>query len=356
MTLVLMVLLMLFVGQRFVLYLSGAAKGQFSSDLVLTLLMLQIPVFVSYLMPLSMFLAMLITLGKLHTDNEMTIISACGVSQTQLLKYFMPFALILSALTAYLTLFQAPVAIFTQQELLKEQKKRGDLNLITPGRFQQSSDGSRIIYVEEMNGNQQMKRIFFVHQDESDEYEFSLLVAEQGRYWSDLNQQNFLVLEKGNQYQGSPGSNTLRTLTFERYFMELKSNQSTSVVSKLKALSTTHLLSDLNAENQAELQWRISAPLSVPLLLLLALPLARVAPRQGKFGRLLPGLMIYIGYMILLLTMRSGMEEGNIPPWIGTWWVHLGLLIYGLSEFQQWRWLKKTLAGFKTPSTQQVTP
>ena len=80
MLVVLMVLLMLFVGQRFVLYLSDAAKGSFSSDLVLTLLVLQLPVFISYLLPLSLFLGLLISLGKLHTDHEMTVIMACGIS------------------------------------------------------------------------------------------------------------------------------------------------------------------------------------------------------------------------------------------------------------------------------------
>lgn len=344
---VLVVLLLLFEGQRFVLYLSGAAKGKFSSDLVLTLLALQTPVFISYLLPLSMFLALLITLGKLHADNEMTIISACGVSNLKILSYFIPYMFILTLFTAYLTLFQAPVAIFTQQELLKEQKKKGELNLITPGRFQQSSDGNKIIYVEEMTKNDEMKRIFFVQQNTNKDYEFSLLVADKGYYWSDENEQNFLALENGHQYQGSPGSNELRTLSFERYFMELKSKTDDSVINKLTAKTTPRLFNEQTPENIAEIQWRLSAPLSIPLLLILAIPLARVQPRQGKFGKLLPGLMAYIVYMILILTMRSSMEDDKISPWLGMWWVHLGLLIYGMSEFQKWNWLKSLVQRSK---------
>lgn len=345
---VLVVLLLLFEGQRFVLYLSGAAKGKFSSDLVLTLLVLQTPVFISYLLPLSMFIALLITLGKLHADNEMTIIRACGVSNFQILKYFAPYMLLLTLFTAYLTLFQAPIAIFTQQELFKEQQKKGELNLITPGRFQQSSDGNKIIYVEEMNRDDEMKRIFFVQHNDNKDYAFSLLVADKGYYWSDENEQNFLALEEGHQYQGSPGSNELRTLSFERYFMELKSKIDESAIDKLTAKSTSQLFNETTPENNAEIQWRLSAPLSIPLLMILAIPLARVEPRHGKFGKLLPGLMAYIVYMILILTMRSSMENDKISPWIGIWWVHLALLFYGVNEFHNWRWFKSKFKTVKT--------
>jgi len=341
MLVVLMVLLLLFVGQRFVQYLGDAAQGHISSSLVIQLLLLQVPVFVSYLIPLSLFLAILITVGKLYADNEMTVIFACGISINQVLKMFFPTIMVLSLLTGYLTLFQAPTAINLQQQLIKEQEIKGDLSLISPGRFQQTSDGKRIVYVEEINDDEQLQRIFFVQQDKNKEQEFSLIVSEKGRYWTNDSQQNFLVLENGNQYQGSPGNNKLRSMTFERYFMELKSNKEPAKISKLKARSTEQLINNLSMPNIAELQWRIAAPISVPLLILLALPFARIPPRQGKFARLLPGLLIYIGYMILLLTMRSAVEDEKISPWLGNWWVHLLLLSYGFSEFTQWKWLKK---------------
>jgi len=344
---VLVVLLLLFEGQRFVYNLSGAAQGKYSSDLVLTLLVLHTPVFISYLLPLSMFIALLITLGKLHADSEMTIIRACGVSNLQILKHFIPYMLLITLFTAYLTLFQAPLAVFTQQELFKEQKKKGDLNLITPGRFQQSSDGNKIIYVEKMDNNEQMKGIFFVQQNEDKDYDFSLLIADKGSYWSDDNEQNFLALEDGYQYQGSPGSNELRTLSFEQYFLELRTKADDSEIDELTAKSTAQLFNETSPESNAEIQWRLSAPLSIPLLMILAIPLARVQPRQGKFGKLLPGIMTYIVYMILILSMRSSMEDDKISPWIGIWWVHLALLFYGVNEFHNWRWLKIKLQSLK---------
>ncbi len=338
---VLLVLLLLFMGQRFVLVLSDAAQGRFASELVLHLLLLQAPVFISYLLPLSLFLGVLITFSKLHIDHEMTVISACGISSRQILYFFVPLTVLVTLLTGYLTLFQAPTAINHQQQLIKEQEIKGDLSLVTPGRFQQTSDGKRIIYVEEIKADDQLHSVFFAQQSEDSDHGFSLIVSEKGRYWSDENQQNYLVLENGNQYRGTPGSNKLHTTNFERYFMALKAVEKITKVSKLKAIPSATLLADPTTPHQAELQWRVSAPLSVPLLIMLALPLAKVPPRQGKFARLLPGMLIYIGYMTLLLTMRGSMEDDKLSPWIGTWWVHLLLLGYSYGEFTKWRWLRK---------------
>ena len=341
MLVVLVVLLLLFVGQRFVLYLGGAAKGNFSSDLVLTLLALQIPVFISYLLPLSLFLGILIALGKLHTDHEMTVITACGISDKQIFIYFLPLIALLSFLTGYLTLFQAPTATHIQKELIQEQQSKGELSLITPGRFQQTSDGSKIIYVEDVLEENNLQRIFFVEQGKDNSHDFSLIVSKSGRYWTDEQQKHYLVLEQGSQYQGSPGSSEFNTMSFERYFMELSKTDKRTAITKVKARPTSELLSNFNSTNQGEFQWRIAAPISIILLVMLALPLSRVPPRQGKFARLLPGLMIYVLYMILLITMRKGMMDEKIPPLIGTWWVHLLLLGYGYSEFTQWQWYQK---------------
>jgi len=83
MLVVLFILLILFLGQRFVLLLTDAAKGRIDSEIVLQLLIFQTPVFVSYLLPLSLFLGILITFGKLYADHEMAVLSAPTISQIE---------------------------------------------------------------------------------------------------------------------------------------------------------------------------------------------------------------------------------------------------------------------------------
>ena len=82
-------------------------------------------------------------------------------------------------------------------------------------------------------------------------------------------------------------------------------------------------------EARAELQWRIAIPLSLPFLVLIAVPLSAVDPRQGRFGRMLPALLLYLGYFLLLLASRRVMEDGKLPSYIGLWWVHVVMLLVG---------------------------
>ena len=93
--------------------------------------------------------------------------------------------------------------------------------------------------------------------------------------------------------------------------------------------SSELLLLDSN-EAVAEWHWRIAIPLSIPLLTLIAVPLSRVNPRQGKFGRLLPALLLYLGYYSLLIIARSALEDGKIPAQLGMWWLHGSALLLGI--------------------------
>ena len=331
-------------GQRFVLYLGDAAQGNIGSDLVLTLLVLQLPVFISYLLPLSFFIGLLLALGNLYTNQEMTILGATGFSQGQLYRTFLPLALAVTVISGYLTLFQVPTAVAAQQKMILEQQQKGDLSLLREGRFQQSADGKTIIYVERMPRHDELEQIFFAHENPAEQQAFSIIFAQQGHFLNDPERGNYLVLEKGHQYGGNPGLKKFQMLAFERYFMTIQTKADQVRKTKLKAVDTATRILEPTIPHQGELQWRLSAPISVLLLLLVAIPLSKVNPRQGKFGRLVPSLLIYLCYVALIISMRSSMEDGKLNPAIGTWWVHLLMLFYGWSEFTQWRWLKKRRA------------
>jgi lipopolysaccharide export system permease protein len=89
------------------------------------------------------------------------------------------------------------------------------------------------------------------------------------------------------------------------------------------------------------LHWRISLPLIVPIVTLLAVPLSRVNPRQGRFFHLLPAMLVYITYLGLLIVARNALAEQKVPQWIGMFWVH-GLFL-GLGLWLQFgpAWLQR---------------
>jgi lipopolysaccharide export system permease protein len=83
----------------------------------------------------------------------------------------------------------------------------------------------------------------------------------------------------------------------------------------------------------AELQWRISLPLSVLILTLFAVPLSHIRPRQGRFAQLLPAIGIYIVYLNLLYIGESWVQKGKISPVVGMWWIHIAMLIFAIWLF-----------------------
>ena len=94
-------------------------------------------------------------------------------------------------------------------------------------------------------------------------------------------------------------------------------------------MSTAALWQSDEPTHAAELQWRISLVLLIPVLTLMAVPLSRVSPRQGRYAKIVPAVFLYILYFGLLLVSRDMTAAGELPLFIGLWWVHAVFLLLG---------------------------
>jgi len=74
-------------------------------------------------------------------------------------------------------------------------------------------------------------------------------------------------------------------------------------------------------------------------------PLSRVSPRQVRYLRLIPSILLYLAYLTILSTTRGAIENGSLPPAIGLWWVHGLFLAVGIMLVAQLHhklpWLRK---------------
>lgn len=104
------------------------------------------------------------------------------------------------------------------------------------------------------------------------------------------------------------------------------------------------LRTSTNLEHIAEMQWRLSVPIATVLLALLAVPLSRSRPREGRYGRIAIGLLVFIIYLNLLSAAKAWTEEGAISPMLGLWWVHGCMVLFTLTLLGlQNRWLRRIL-------------
>ena len=142
----------------------------------------------------------------------------------------------------------------------------------------------------------------------------------------------------GMQYEGVPGSAQLRVVAFSQYGARVAIPATHFVPTDEGDLSTFHLWQTLkkdptNLGIMTELQWRASMPIATLILGLLAVPLSRTNPRQGKFSHLLPSLLIYIFYLNMMLVSQSWLKSGKIPPILGLWWLHGLMLIFTVALY-----------------------
>lgn len=323
------ILMSIFITLRFVRILGDATDGNVPADLVLGFITLYSPVLASLVLPLSLFLGIMLAHGRLYVDSEMTVLRACGVSQWYIVRVTLFVALLVAIVTGAVTLYLTPLALEKEYQLEEEAAAKSGLAAMIPGRFQETGEDNSIIFVHDIDTAEQRLVKVFVAQPSKNENDIHLIYSQSGRVQQTSTGAQQLVLEKGVQYEGTTTANNYQIVEFDEYAVTIEEADQQEERRKMVAIPTLDLLDIDTIEAKAELQWRLAIPLSLPFLVLIAVPLSAVDPRQGRFGKMLPALLLYLGYFLLLLASRRVMEDGKLPSFVGLWWVHLVMLVVG---------------------------
>ncbi|RUR39531.1 LPS export ABC transporter permease LptF [Vreelandella populi] len=334
------ILLLVIMGSRFIRYFSDAAEGDFPVTILGSLMMFHLPGFMELVLPLAFFLGILLAYGQLYMNSEITVMVACGMSPLRLLRVTLLPASIVAVLVALCSLWLTPAGALQTAATLEEQRSRLDVSVLAPGRFQDFG-GGRTAYISDFSSDGTEMQEVLVHEQPGPESPHSFVTRAGSGYQETRVEtgSRFLVLENGERYGVMPGQNDAQRLTFERYTMRLGLSRSLQELDSLEYATTQELWHDPNPRAQAQFQWRTGLPLMVFILALLAQPLSRVNPRQGRFGKLLPAIFLYVAYLSLLLAAVDAIGSGSLPTVIGVWPVHL--LFLGLGLLLLWRSQRK---------------
>ena len=302
------ILLLIFVSNQFVNYLTRAAAGKIPGMIILKLLMLELPTLISLLLPLGLFVALLLAYGRLYADNEMTVMQACGFSQKQLLGFTLSLAAVISIIVALLVCWLGPMISRDRDHLLTGGGASAFIDTLIPGRFRAFSGGSKVLYVEKMSRDHETANDLFIAEqvppDKSNQAHWRILTARSGRITEDQHAASvYLNLEQGNAYEGLPGQRDYRVASFDRY--QARVPEVKPHIRKYEnALKMTELwpLNNPDPKRVAELNWRLSIPIMTMLLAFLAVPMSSVSPRQGKYTKLLPAIIFL--YCLRQSTLR----------------------------------------------------
>ena len=328
------VLLVIIMSGRFIKYLAQGASGLLDPGSLFLIMGFRMPGFLQLILPLGLFLGILLSYGRLYLESEMTVLSATGMSQQRLVWMTMFPATLVALVVAWLSLSLAPQGANQFQLLLNKQDALTEFDTLEPGRFQSLRDGTRVTYTERMSDDRVNLGGVFISQknisSNNKDRGISVLVAEKGRQEIRPDGNRYLILDNGYRYDGSPGQADYRAIKYEEYGVLLPKPEVSDEVTDRDAMPTSTLIGSEDIRMRAELQWRISLPLLVFIVTLMAVPLARVNPRQGRFLKLLPAILLYMAYLSILIAARGALDKGKIPAAVGLWWVHGIFLTIGL--------------------------
>ncbi|HBT6067540.1 TPA: LPS export ABC transporter permease LptF, partial [Klebsiella pneumoniae] len=295
---ILFILLLIFFCQKLVRILGAAVDGDIPTNLVLSLLGLGIPEMAQLILPLSLFLGLLMTLGKLYTESEITVMHACGLSKAVLIKAAMILALFTGAVAAVNVMWAGPWSSRHQDEVLAEAKANPGMAALAQGQFQQASDGNAVMFIESVNGNR-FHDVFLAQLRPKGNARPSVVVADSGELSQQKDGSQVVTLNKGTRFEGTAMLRDFRITDFNNYqaiigHQAVSADPDDTEQMDMRTLWKTH-----TDRARAELHWRFTLVATVFIMALMVVPLSVVNPRQGRVLSMLPAMLLYLVFFLL---------------------------------------------------------
>jgi lipopolysaccharide export system permease protein len=339
-----LVLTVILMSGRVIKYFGMAADGRMDVKLLTAVLVYRLPGFLDLIIPLGLFIAVLLTFGRLYLDNEMSVLHASGVSRAQIVSYLLLPAALVMALVGFTSMYVTPAGSAAAERIFAEQAQRNTFDLVRPGRFEVV--GRRVFYAAALSPDrQQLLGVRFFEQKPAGADNMLQLVvtAATARTERSRNGERFLILEDGVRYELVPGQAAAREFRFQSYRLRLPEPAAMEGLRKMGSWDTARLLreKDRNPLALGEWLWRLSLPLFVPVATLLGFALSRVNPRQGRYLKLLPAILLYMSYVVAVGAARNAIDKGRGSE-LAVWGVHFGYLLLTLfllagERLQLWR-------------------
>lgn len=316
-------------GGRLIKYFGVAAQGRLDASILFNIIAFRLPEFLTLILPLGFFVGIMLVFGRLYVDHEMAVLNGSGISRGQLGRKLLPFTTCIFAFQMLLMLWVAPWGNRQFDELTTTQAVRSGFDLVRPKEF--ISSGRYTIYAGDLSEDKSSLTDIFFYQksDQPNKPDVIILAKEARRVISSTDQASVVDLYQGRRYSFIPGQPKYLQAEFETYRLRLESEEQKDIETRrLEAMTMKELWSKRHDGNiiLSELGWRVFAPFIIFLALMLAIPLSEVSPRQGRYYRLFPAIMIFASLIVALMAIKTRMTKDQL----GIWAYPVILLLYAL--------------------------
>ncbi len=322
---VLSVIVVIIVSRKFIKVLAKAIEGGISNETVLSILGLKTVVAISTFLPASIFMAILMVLGRMYRDQEMSAVSSAGGGAVVIYRAVFLLVFPLSIAAGWLSLVATPWAEAQISELTHADEQVADLRGISAGRFSEYSHGDLVFYTEHIDTKKLMHNVFVQNRTGNT---IGVINAKYGTL-KHLPGGLYLVLMDGERVKAVPGELSVTIEKFSEYAVRLE-KKNAFLPQQLDGTPSEDLWASTQLPEIAEMQNRLSIPLGVIFLSFLAVPLAKLSPRGGVYGSLLVAFAIYFVYGNVKRISQSLVINETISPALGYFGIYLLLFCLGI--------------------------
>ncbi|SLJ83284.1 ABC transporter permease protiein YjgP/YjgQ [Psychrobacter sp. DAB_AL43B] len=386
--LVLGFLVVMMLGGRLIRYFGIAAEGNLDISLLFTIIGYNLPYFLELILPLAFFIALMLVFGRLYVDQEMAVINASGVSRGRLGRLMTPLILALFVGEAALSIVGKPWGVRSSESVWQQQALTSAFDLIRPNQF--ISSGNYHLYVGSLSDDKKQLQDVILIQSEPEkkggsaknntvkdaamdvknnidpETAEQLNIPELPKAL--INNSNIskdtitlakraeqvetgnsgvtqLDLFQGRRYEVGAGSLKYNQVGFDRYRITLtepseavitEDNIETQAIGPLwQAATGSSQVGSNNAMRaaQGELGYRLALPWLMIIAPMLAVPLAQVRPRQGRWLRLFPSILLFVSCALGIISLKNAVGKGSVSVWAYAWLI-LGFM--ALALYMNW--------------------
>ena len=333
---VLLFLMALMLGGRLIRYFGIAAEGRLDVGLLFAIIGYNIPTFLELILPLSFFIALMLVLGRMYVDQEMSVLFASGISRGRLTRLMIPLITGLFVFQMGISLWAKPWGLSNSEHIWQTQSLGSLLDLVRPKTF--ISSGNYHLYVDEFDKEKrELKNLYVVQQqtDKSGKIAKNDVIITATRAYQvpskDTDSSMQLDLFQGRRYELGTNNAKYNQASFEKYRITLEKPASEKITeTNVETQTTAKLLANTQKpEVKAELGYRFTMPWLIIIAAMLATPLAQVRPRQGRWLRLLPSVLIFASCAISIISLRTAIAKESISEYAYIWLI-VGFIAFAL--------------------------
>lgn len=289
--------------------LGQASRGSFNPSDVMLVMGYTVLAYMPTLLAMGLFIAIIFTLSRMYGDSEMVIWFSSGQGLGSLVGPLFRFAWPILLAIVSLSMVVLPWSNQKIEDLKDQYEKRGDVERIEPGQFQESAGGTKVFFVDkDATGQEFGSNVFIATKEFGKE---NITSARSGRL-AHNDQGKFLLLSNGQRLEVGVNKSDLKISEFEEYGVKISSEtQNTAPYIQVNTVPTLALLRQLTPTNLAELSWRIGLFLAAINFVIIGVAVSSVKPRVGRSTNLVFSLFAFVLYFNVLNLGQSWIASGK---------------------------------------------